>query len=45
MLSQKFKIDVIAGAIVRGARKASKIEMDWNPQALQGITGLSQSDV
>ena len=30
MLSQKFKIDVIAVAIIRGARKASKIEPDWN---------------
>ena len=41
MLNQKFKIDVIAVAIVRGARKASKIESDWNSQALQEITGLS----
>ena len=30
MLNQKFKIDVIAAAIVRGARKASKIETDWS---------------
>ena len=30
MLSQQFKIDVIAAAIIWGARKASKIEPEWN---------------
>lgn len=41
MLSQKFKSDVIAVAIVWGARKASKIEPDWNSYALQELTGVS----
>ena len=30
MLSQHFKIDVIGAAIIWGARKASKVEPEWN---------------
>ena len=43
MLTKQFSVDAIAVAIVRGARKASKIEQEWNEQALLGITGVSMS--
>ena len=43
MLTKQFSVDAIAVAIVRGARKASKIEQEWNEQPLLGITGVSMS--
>ena len=45
MLSQQFKIDVVAVAIIWGARKASKIEPEWNTQALEEMTGVSLAEV
>ena len=36
---------MIAVAIIWGARKASKIEPDWNAQALNEITGVSRAEV
>ena len=43
MLKKQFSIDAIAVAIIRGARKASKIEEEWNEKALFGMTGVSMN--